>query len=165
MARGKLFKMLLAALLLLSCLVLTGCQESISSLVGRPVSEVSAMFGQSEPEDLGGLQIYRSDSIQLVFSSEDKVTGYAYYNTEGKFIRSAGVIPVERKTLLGFSSLSELEKALCPPQCLLGEEQRPGYVTLDGLLISLTVENDQIIDRKAVRLTDGAEVSLDVQDE
>ena len=44
MMSAKRIKKPLAALLLLACLLLTGCQESISSLVGKPLSEVSAMF-------------------------------------------------------------------------------------------------------------------------
>lgn len=123
MMSAKRIKKPLAALLLLACLLLTGCQESISSLVGKPLSEVSAMFDQDAKEDRGGLQIYRSDSVQLVFSSEDTVTGYAYYNTEGEFIRSAGVIPVDRETLLGFDSMSELEEALCPPNAPWGRRR------------------------------------------
>ncbi|HIT01071.1 MAG TPA: hypothetical protein IAA59_12660 [Candidatus Faecaligallichristensenella faecipullorum] len=164
MMSAKRIKKPLAALLLLACLLLTGCQESISSLVGKPLSEVSAMFDQDAKEDRGGLQIYRSDSVQLVFSSEDTVTGYAYYNTEGEFIRSAGVIPVDRQTLLSFDSMSELEEALCPPQCTLGEEALPGYVTLDGLLVAIKTEGDRITGHTLWRLSDGAEVTAEELD-
>ena len=57
--------------------------------------------------------------------------------------------------------MSELEEALCPPQCTLGEEALPGYVTLDGLLVAIKTEGDRITGHTLWRLSDGAEVTAE----